>query len=92
MTIEYLSLYLDHPKVGCGWRNYLVLKRGRIHARLLATESADALTVNVADLAHGRPQPVKKTRLAKRIRATALTYGCPDSSAVKTALSLLRSA
>ncbi len=90
MTTEYLNLYLDHPKTGYGWRNYLVLKRGRIHARLLCTENAEALTVPVADLAHGRAVPLKPRKLAKRIRATAQTYARIDSAGVKLACSILR--
>lgn len=88
--MQYLRLYLDHPKVGCGWRAYLVLKVGRIHARVICTESADAITIPKTELAHGRPLPLKPTRAARMLRAVARTYGQEDTGAVKDALAQLR--
>lgn len=87
---QHLSLYLDHPKVGCGWRAYLVLKEGRKHARILCTETAEAFTVPVLTLKSGRPMPLKPSRCARRLRDTARAYGMEKTSAVRDALRLLK--
>lgn len=89
--MRYLSLYLDHPKVGCGWRSYLVVKEGRIHARLVYAATGESLTVPKTAITHGRDLPLKPTRMAKRLRAVARTYGLEDSRGVKDALAMLRS-
>lgn len=86
----HISLYLDHPKVGCGWRPYIVLKSGRLWASLLATETAERIKIPVGLLKTGRPLPVKRTRMARRLREVARTYGEQDSVAVKDALAVLR--
>ncbi len=90
MTIQFLSMYLDQPKVGSGWRHYLVLKQGRLHARILCVENAQALKVSVAELSHGKPETFKARKLAKRIRTNARTYHKEDSLGVKEAVTLLR--
>jgi hypothetical protein len=91
--IQYLSLYLDHPKVGCGWRSYLILKEGRKWTRLLCTETAEAMTLSRKDadklIKEGKPLVLKPTRLAKRIRAVAKTYNI-DTQDIKAALTLLK--
>jgi len=85
--MQYLNLYLnDYP----GWRAYLVLKVGRIHARVICTETAEAFRVPKAELAHGRVLVLKPTRLAKRLRAVARAYGAEDSRGVKDGLAILR--
>lgn len=90
--MQYLSLYLDHAKVGCGWRGYLVLKVGRIHARVICAETAESFSIPKKDLAHGRPLPLKRTRALRRLRDVARTYGMEDSRGVKDALAMLRTA
>lgn len=90
MSVQYVTLYLDHPKVGCGYRRFLVLKVGRKEVRLLCVESAESLKVPVADLKFAKPEAFKPRRLAKRISNTARTYNRRDSWAVKEGLALLR--
>lgn len=90
MQGQIISLYLDHPKVGCGWRRYLVLQQGRIHARIICMENAEALKIPATTLATGKIEPFQRTRAVKRLRATARTYGREDSWAVKLACRLLR--
>lgn len=85
-----ISLYLDHPKVGCGWRSYLVLKEGRKWATLLCTETAEDLRLPLADLKAGRPLVIKPSRCARRLRETARTYGLEKTAAVRDALRLLK--
>lgn len=91
--VQYLSLYLDHPKVGCGWRAYLVLKEGHKWTRLFCTETAEALTLPRKDadklIKEGTVLALKPTRLAKRIRSVAEAYGV-ETQDVKAALLLLR--
>lgn len=91
-AIEYLTLYLDHPKVGCGYRRFLVLKKGRVEAKLLCVETAESLSLPVGLLQGGTPETYKPRRLIKRIKATARTYHREDSWAVKNAVKLLKSA
>lgn len=87
--MRLISLYLDHSKVGCGWREYLVLKEGPKWTKLISTATADAITIPSTEMKWARDVPLKKTRAARRLRAVAKTYGV-DSVALKEALSGLR--
>lgn len=86
---KLISLYLDHPKVGCGWRRYVVLTVGPKWARLVSAETAEAIRIPAKELATGRPLPIKPTRAARRLRDVAKTYG-EDTSAVREAMAVLR--
>lgn len=89
----YTSLNIDHEKVGCGWRSYLVLTIGRKWVRLLSTDNAAALTISLLEyneaLKTARPMVLKRTRLAKHIREAARAFTV-DSNAVDDALAFLR--
>lgn len=84
-----ISLYLDHPKVGCGWRSYLVLTVGPKWVRLLSTETAETIKVPASELRFAREEKIKPSRALRRLRKVAATYGV-DTEAVKEALSGLR--
>ncbi len=86
---SYVSLYLDHRAVGCGWHRYLVLRLGPKWVRLISTENAEAFTIARKDFA---PTPVdlKPTRLARRLRGIAQDYGLEKTDDVRQALGLLR--
>lgn len=86
---QYVELWLDHPAVGCGWRRYLVLRAGPKWVRLICTETAEALTIPRKHY-KPRPVPLKRTRVARRLRKTAITFGLSSSSAVRAALAILR--
>lgn len=86
---KQVRLYLDHPKVGCGWRSYLVVDVGRVWAKVICTENAEPLKIPVTDLAHGKIEDFKPRRLAKRLKANALTYHREDSWALKVARRML---
>lgn len=91
MTVQYVSLYLYQSKVGCGWRSYLVLKHGRKHARLICTETAEALTVPASLIQTAKPLVLKRSRLARRLREVARCYGMEKACATRDALAMLRS-
>jgi hypothetical protein len=84
-----VRLYLDHPKVGCGWRGYVVVQVGRVWAKLVCIENAEPLKVPVGQIAHARPMEFKPRRLARRIKANAITYHREDSGSVKVARKML---
>ena len=87
----YVELYLDHPAVGCGWRRYLVLRLGPKWVRIICTENAEALSISrIAFLPRQPTFPVKRTRLARRLKAIAADYGKASSTDVKMALGILR--
>jgi putative component of toxin-antitoxin plasmid stabilization module len=85
-----VSLYLDHPKVGCGWRIYLVAKEGRKWVKLIAIGTAETVTVPAEVMKTARELKLKPTATARRLRRVATTYGV-DTATVKEALSGLRS-
>lgn len=89
--MSYVRLYIDHPRVGCGFRAFLVLRTGRIWAHLICTETAEAVKVPVGDLRWAKPMPLKPTRLARRLRAVAKDYSV-ETEALKEAIALLKAA
>lgn len=70
-------LWIDHAKIGCGSREFLVLKSGRKWVSLLALATLDRIKIKKAefDAAKAKPLPYSKARLIRRIRTNALTYG-----------------
>lgn len=88
------SLYLDNPKVGCGWRLYLITAMGPKWVRTVCTETAEAVAIPRASFDTMKKQPMKlvRTRAARRLRDVAKSYGLIDSPAVRVALALLRNA
>ena len=91
-TPQYLNLYLDHAKVGCGWRAYVLIRVGRKWARLVCTETAETLSIEVKELRGARPLPFKRTRLARRLRQVARDYGQEQSAGVRQAIAMLKAA
>ena len=91
MQGQLLSLYLTNNKVGCGWRNYLVVEitpRSK-QAKLICTDNALPITVPAAELAGGKVLDFRPRRLAKSLKHTALTYHREDSYALKKAIKVL---
>lgn len=81
--MQYIDLWIDHPKIGCGRRHFLVLKEGRTLVKLLSTGTMETITVPKAILARAIPVTIKPSRLARRMRATAETY---DRAALERAI------
>ena len=69
-------LWLNHPKAGAGYRNFLVLRRGYKAVLLLYPPTLRAFAVGVDDYARARPLPVPAppSRLARRLRATRAQF------------------
>jgi hypothetical protein len=72
----YVRLYLDHPIIGCGYREFLVLKRGRKWVRLLCISIFDAVTLpqSLFTSMTMTALPFKKGRLEARVRENARLY------------------
>lgn len=64
----YVRLYIDHARIGCGFRNYLILSRGHRWARLFYIPTLTVVTIPVGVLALGVPIRHKPRRLIGRIR------------------------
>lgn len=86
---SYVSLYLDHRAVGCGWHRYIVLRLGSKWVRLISTESASAITIARKDF-NPTQLELKATRIGRRLKAIAQDYGLEKSEDVRKALQLLR--
>lgn len=72
VRLEYVEMYLDHAKVGCGWRRFLVLRAGRKHVRLLYPSTLVQFTIGRDEYVAAHPVPVADTtprRLAERLAA-----------------------
>lgn len=78
-----LSLNIDNRKLGCGWRDFLVLKVGRKWVSLLAIGSMDKITMSVREYEELAPSArelkVRRSKLNKRLRVNAATYGASDA-------------
>ena len=75
------KLWLDDPRVGLGWRHFLVLSRGPKWVRLLSISSFDTLKLSTAKFDAYKPRPIffPRTRLLKRLRANAEIYNASKS-------------
>ncbi len=73
--MQYIRLYVDHPRIGCGFRDWLVTSTGPKWAHLVSCDTAEIIKVPVTDLKFAKPLPVKPARRIKRLRAVAKTYG-----------------
>lgn len=78
-----VQMWLDHQRVGCGYRHFLVLKEGHKWTRLVCVGGFVSFTIPTAQYRAAKPEPVKmsRTRLIRRIRDEAKTYGkCPKKA------------
>ena len=75
------KLWMDDPRVGLGWRHFLVLSRGRKWVRLLAISSFDTLKLSIEKFDSYRLTPISfpRARLLKRLRVNAAIYHASDS-------------
>lgn len=87
--MRYIRLYVDHPRIGCGFRDWLVIRTGRVWAHLVSCDTAEIIKVPVGDLRFAKDLPVKANRRIKRLREVAKTYG-QDTEQFKEALGLLK--
>lgn len=72
----YLEMYLDYPGIGCGMRQFLVLRRGYKWTKLLcvATFETVELASSLFDNMTIRELPFKPTRVERRLRENARVY------------------
>lgn len=88
--MRYIRLYVDHPKIGCGFRAFLVVKTGRIWAHLVSTDTAEAIKVPVGDLKWAKPLTFHPRRRLNRLRRVAKEYGI-ETEGLKDTMRSLRS-
>lgn len=92
----FVQLWLDHPAIGCGYRRFLILQRGRKWAKIFDPFTLCAASIPIAELAAATPVELKARSLAARIKRLELEYqpkeGAPQprTKAVKAALALLK--
>jgi hypothetical protein len=70
----YRRVWLDHPVIGCGNRDMLVLSAGRKWTRLLCVARMRAIKLPTAQVPAGEEIETSKTRLRKRLKENAKTY------------------
>lgn len=91
--IAVVRLWLDHPQVGCGWRQYVVAQLGRKWVRLVVLATGQSIRIARSAYDGAKPQPIPKVsarRTASRLRRNAQTHGYEKSASVKAALAVLR--
>lgn len=78
---NYVSLWIDHPAVGCGWRTYVVVYRGRIRMRLVCVATMEAINLTRVEFEAAQPkQPLfYRSRLEARMRANAADFAASKS-------------
>ena len=84
-----IRIWIDNKKVGCGFRDFLVLRTGPKWTFLISTDNAETVKVPSSEMRFAQDMLLKPTRAARRLRNVAKTYGV-DTVALKEALSGLR--
>lgn len=91
--LTYVRMYADHSRIGSGVRGFLVLKRGRLWARLLYPPTLTGFKVHVRALDKATELSVPKglaarlRHIAKDRERLALPWSVKDT---ETALDMLR--
>ncbi len=88
---QHFQVWLDHPRLGCGWRAFLLLREGHKYATLICTENAEPLTIPLAEwrTLERKPLPLSASRLARRLRALGKTYS-RETRLLSLAIALLK--
>lgn len=73
----FVSLWIDHAKVGCGWRGFFVATIGRKSVTLFYPPLLATVTVPMPAFLLSRPirAALNKRRMKAQIRTTARTLG-----------------
>ncbi len=67
--MEYLRLYLDDGRIGCGWRAYVLIATGRKWARLVDPTRGIKLKLPIHDLRHAQSiERPRWHRIARQLR------------------------
>lgn len=67
--MRYINLYLDHQKVGCGYRNFFVVHEGRVKTRLFYPAECQSVEVPHVELRKAKEIPIPNRRAAAKIAA-----------------------
>lgn len=90
----FVRLWLDHPKIGCGYRVLIIIRKGPKWVRLFNPYSGDGVSIARAEWERMRAEDFRPS--FKRMKAAvkkAQTSGLTNSDDdVKTALALIREA
>lgn len=69
---DYLRLYVDDSRVGCGWHAFVLVARGRKWARLVEPVQGVRLKLPVEQLCEAKPiERVRWPRIARQLRRSA---------------------
>lgn len=86
-------LWLMHPALGAGWRDYLVLRIGPKWVRVIEIGTMTSATVARKDYdsaaRYQQPAFYQPARLARRLRRNAKTFG--SNAEIKLAIDTLAS-
>jgi hypothetical protein len=93
MMPEIVLMNLSHPRLGCGWRPYVVIQRGHKRARVFEPSALVSVSIRVESLRGARTIDTAPGRVAKRIRenrSQARRLKLPDGGKwAKLAITLL---
>lgn len=68
--MRFINLYLDHAKVGCGWRPCFVVKEGKVKTRLFFPADCQSIEVPHAELRKAKDITIPNRRAAAKVAAT----------------------
>lgn len=92
MIARTVKMWLDHDKLGCGWRDFVVLE-GRKWATLIVVGSGEHARMTMTDpvfvLRIHKSIEIDRERTRKRLRRNAKVFGTEDAT-IKEALELLK--
>ncbi len=85
--------YIDHQRIGCGYRQFLLLKSGPKWTRVLVVGDMTILKLPTSRWRAARPTPVavKPSRLRARVKENGRVYRARPSL-IREALTAARSA
>jgi hypothetical protein len=67
--MRYIEVYLDHPKVGCGYRRFFITHEGRIKTRLFNPSDCQSVEVPHAELRKAKEISIPNRRAAAKVAA-----------------------
>lgn len=67
--MRYINLYMDHAKIGCGWRPAFVINEGRLKTRLFFPADCQSIAVANDELRKAKEIPIPNRRAAAKIAA-----------------------
>lgn len=83
MVVKCVRMWVDHDKLGCGWRDFVVVE-GRIWATLIVVATGEHAKFRMSDPffvgAIHKSKELDRVNTRKRLRRNAKEFGYDDNT------------